>query len=539
MRLSAVSVKPGRDERGMALIAAVLVTMIVLSLAGIAAQIAMHNLSSSSVALKLVQASNAAEAGIDVTIADIQSGTALPVCGPQSQQALGPPTNSYYTLTITYYDSSGASLCEQSGKAPSATPASALLQSVGTTNATDTFGDATWEAELKLTPSPSTGSGFDQALYSGGSMMFSNSATIFGDGSSNDADVYANGDFKCTNHLTNYGNVYSQGDIESTNQCGSVGNWWANGSICDFGNGTIVGSVTAAGDVSGECNSHTPGTISMGSTVVDQGAVARSTITPWPCGTNPDGTPRDIEGSCTENTDSSSNPGPPPADPFPQWSLNTSTWTSAGYTVIDDTTGTSNPGTACPTSGTGSKVYTDLAAMATAGSPPTLIYTDCQIKWSEGNCLKVSGICTWTFANNVAIVDLGGFNTSGAVSFQSASSTEHDFYMMVPFDQYTGGTNQCVGTSNGSGNISFSNKMATGGTNNADPLALMIYTPCSTTLSNSNNLVGQVYTGANLSVTNAYTMHFQMVPVPGYDTTGSDNPSSSTYTVALLYKRQN
>lgn len=514
----------------MALIAAVLVTMIVVGLAGIAAQSALHGISSSAVALKLVQASSAAESGIDATIAGIQSGSELPPCGAQTQQALGPPADTFYTVTITYYDSSGTSMCTQSGVEPSGTPASALVQSVGTTGATQTFGNTTWEAYLKLSPSPPASSGFDQAIYSDGSLSFTNRATLYGDAAGNDANIYADGDFTCTNQLYNYGNVYAQGDIEATNQCGSAGSWWAGGSICDTGKGAIAGSVMAAGDVSGACKSVTAGTISMGSAVVAKGAIARSLITPWPCPNSK------IEGSCSENTDSSTNPGPPSADPFPLWSLNTSTWKTAGYTIINDTTGASNPGTPCSSS---AQVYKDLAAMSTAGSSPTLIYTDCQIQWNVSGCPKVSGLCTWSFANNLAIVDIGGYSATNSASFQSTSSTEHYFYMLVPYDQYGSNTATQCGSGNGTGTVNFTNTITTGGTGNANPLGMLIYTPCNVSFTNSVSVVGQIYSGTGgISVTNNYTMQFQLVPVPGYDTAGSGNPSSTTYTVALVYKRQ-
>ena len=65
-----------KDEEGVAMITAILVSVIVISLSAVAIQLAVHNVGTSAYDRKRVQAVAAAEAGIDATMEELQTAQA-------------------------------------------------------------------------------------------------------------------------------------------------------------------------------------------------------------------------------------------------------------------------------------------------------------------------------------------------------------------------------------------------------------------------------------------------------------------------------
>ena len=479
-------------EEGIALISTMLVVMIVVAFTIVAMSLALHSLNTTSVDRKRTQAVGAAEAGIDVTLQNMV-GTNLP-CSAANALGTG-PTQSSYSVTVAYYDSTGAALTCTAGSGPSGTPASALLTSTGTTNANN-YGDRLMHAFVKL--SPITAGGFDKAIFANSFLTFNNNTTIQGTGGNN-ADLYTNSTYTCTNNQMIYGNVYTQGDISGSNTCSAAGDWWAKGKVSASGNGSIGGNVYAAGDTSGS-----PGTVSMGNTTVAGNAIAKGTISPTPCGPG-----KKIAGTCSAH----GTPGDPPFEAFPVLDWNATPWTGAGYTVVDDR-------------GNCNKLYTDLGSMA-ASTTPTVFLADCQVNWGKQN--------TWTFNTNVAVWSSAGMDTSNAVTIQSASATTHNFYMIVPHDAYGTSTPiTCGSFPDGAGNIAFKNQTTIGSASR--PLDNFIYTPCGVSFTNNQTNVGQIYGGGTVVVTNNFSMTFVPVPVPGGALSGGGGTTG--YSVALEYKRE-
>src|SRR6266568_4053241 len=146
-----------RDERGVALVTALLVSMVVLSLSLVVVQLSIHNSGQSSYDRRRDQAIGAAEAGIDSAFATIQfTGTASLPCGPDSYQGtLSTTPASSYSVTISYYDTSpptGSALsCPLTDDSA---PVAAELVSVGTA-VVATSPDAVsrrMQTEIRLTP---------------------------------------------------------------------------------------------------------------------------------------------------------------------------------------------------------------------------------------------------------------------------------------------------------------------------------------------------------------------------------------------------
>jgi len=484
MSANAVRRTSRASEQGLALISTILVVMIVTMFTVVAVSFSIHALNTTSVDRKRTQSIAAAEAGIDLTLQSM-SGTLLP-CTVANSLGTG-PTQSSYSVTVTYYNSAGSALTCVPATGPSGTPASASLESTGTTNARG-YGDRVMHALVKITPIINPG--FDKAIFADSFLTFNNKTTIQGNGANN-ANLYTNSTFTCTNNEMIYGDVYTQGDISASNTCSGSGDWWAKGKITATGNGAVGGNVFAAGNTAGS-----PGTISMGNTSVAVNAVAKGTISPTPCGPG-----HQIAGTCSANA----NPGNPPAEAFPVLDWNATAWTGAGYTVVDE-------GSNC------AKLYTDLAGMATS-TTPTSFLTTCTVDWGQQN--------TWKFNTDVAVWASGGMSTTNKVTIQSASAASHYFHMIVPHDAF--GTTTPVSCP--TGNIKFTNQTT------ITTLNTFIYTPCAVTFNNNQTEVGQIYAGGQCTVTNQFTMNFLPIPVPGGAISGGSTTAIG-YTVALMYKRE-
>ena len=476
----------------MALITAVLFIMVTTLLAASAMTLSQHSLNTTAVDRKRTQSIGAAEAGIDMTLPAITGAT--PPCTAALSLGTG-PTQSSYSVVVTYYNSTGTPLlC--TANTPVGNPVSALVASTGTTNAS-IYGNRTMDAFVKLTAI--TSGGFGVAILANGPLQMSNQATINGNGANN-ANIYTNTSYTCANNQMVYGNVYSQGDITASNTCSVSGDWWAKGSVVATGNGTVGGNVYAGGATTGSA-----GTVSMGITSVAGSAVAKGSISPTPCGPG-----NRIAGTCSAN----GAPGAPPVQAFPVLDWNASAWTTATvanpvpFAVTDDRG---------KCTGSGSRLYTDLAAMATS-STPTVFLADCPVDWGKN---------TWTFNTDVAVWSTGGMSSANQVTFQSSSTAAHNFYMIVPYHNFgLAAPVTCPA------DISFTNKTTIGVS--GAPLNVFVYTPCDMTINNNQTLNGQLYSGGAMTINNRYTMNFRQVTPPG----GAVGSPTIGYTVALEYERE-
>lgn len=479
-----------RDEQGMAMIIAILCMMVLTMFAVSAVALSAHSLNTTAVDRKRTQAIGAAEAGIDITLQNIASAPPLP-CAASSSLGTG-PTQSSYSVTVTYYDGSGTALACTPGSGPAGTPASALLSSTGTTNAAF-YGNRTMQAFVKLS---AVNAAFGVAIFANGTLTTSNQTTINGNGANN-ANVYTNTNYVCGNNEMVFGNVYAQGDITASNTCSASGDWWAKGSVTSTGNGTVGGSVYAAGATTGS-----PGNISMGITSVAGNAVATGSISPTPCGPG-----NKIAGTCSSH----GYPGLPPMKTFPVLDWNSSAWTTAGYAITDDRGNCT---------GSLSKLYTDLAAMALVTSTtPTVFLADCPVDWGKN---------TWNFNTDVAVWSNAGMGSANQVKLQSATSTAHNFYMIVPYHNF--GTTTPVTTNC---DISFTNNTSLGIP--TGPLNVFVYTPCNMTINNNQTLTGQLFSGNAMTINNRYNMGFRPVAPPGSAVAGLNGIS---YLAALEYQRE-
>ncbi|MHB8681978.1 MAG: hypothetical protein ACYDA2_07785 [Acidimicrobiales bacterium] len=494
----------GHDEQGlMALTIAIAVSSILLLSGMLAYQVASNNQSDAQLRRIQAQALDAAEGGLNRAYQAIQVATSaaqLP-CGTNalSENLATAPAKSSYAVTVSYYDTfrpTDAALSCSTVTGGGATLLAAEIISTGTTAAvsaqkTNEF----MEALVKLSLASTTGTVFDDAMFSNLTMTGSNNPNV--DGQNNNANLYTNGSLVCGNNFVVQGNVTVQGSFSGSNNCTVNGNLTTVGNISASNNTVIGGNATSTGH---PCASQGNITLSNNATV-DQSAYAYCSIT-----LNNNGA---VVHSKVPNDTTLSNP---PTETFPQvpepisGSSAATAWSAAGYThqVTDNN---------CAAAG----VYQDIANMATA-TTPTVIMTTCALSWSNNSSLSLK--------QNLAVFSTAGFSMSNNTSWQSTSSTVHDLYLIVPSSV---GSTQTT-CSAGQPGINFANN-----TSFAATLNVLDYTPCTVTVSNNSTGYGQIY-GGQVNAANNFTTHYVQVPqVPG--SSGGGQVSSST-TIAVVYERQ-
>lgn len=490
-----------KDEAGMAMITAILLSMVAGVLTVGATEYSLHSLNTNQIDRKQVQGLAAAEAGLDVAISDLTSTT--PPCSLSGTLSSAPTTETY-TVTITYYSSAGTSLNSAScattspyDLSSSASPATAIVDSTGVNNS-NLYGARTMEAEVQM--SAVTSPSLTDAVYSGQSMTMDNNFTVTGS-SGNNANFYTSGNFVCNDSGTIDGSIYALGTFtQDSNGCDiegsaeSVGEWLSNGAF------TLGGSIESTdGEVNFDSDSAETvgGSVSAHSSVVWSGA----TYPNWSGSGKPT-----ITGTVTQNATLSS----PATQAFPeeQFPSAESAWESAGYTLITDNS--------CST------ITSDLASDISAMTSSTLFYTTCEITWNSG--------FTYKLPYNLAIVDTGGivFNSGSSMTFESSSSTGHSLYLIVPYNATTTPGNCSISfTINGSTTL--------GNDSGNEPLNAFLYSPCTITYDSTAEVMGQAYSDETVTWNADVTMTVEDGSWPGAtSTTGS----TSSYTLSIVYERE-
>ncbi len=487
-----------RSEAGLAALMTVATVCTVMAL-GVAVlfQVSSIDQTTTEFSGQQAQALNAAEGGLDLSIAEMQTGsvTNLP-CGPGALTASLPtaPEGSRYSASISYYatfpPTNGALSCSQV-RSGAAIPQSAEVTSTGTDARVTQY----MEALVKLTVAQAGASVFDQALFVQGSASFSNAFNLDDPSGHDSANAYVNGSLTCGNSSAIQGNITVEGSFTGTNACTVSGNLTAVGNITEQNSAAIAGSAYATGN-SGCGTGSTQGNILLtNNAVIDQSAYAYCSITLKNSG--------NVSGTSVAPDAALSNP---PAETFPTLTYSASAWSAAGYTSVTNNT--------C--SGAGS-VYTTISAMSSAVSP-TVVLTTCALSWTNSNTISLN--------QNLAIFSTGGFAMANSTNWNSVGSGTHVLYLVVP---------SSVTCSNGSPGITLQNS-----TQFANTLNVLFYTPCQFQATNSTGVMGQgqVYAGT-WSQGNAFSLKYTAVPTaPGATGGPSTSGQSATTTVAVVYERQ-
>jgi hypothetical protein len=477
-----------RDERGIALITAMLVGMVVLSLGLVTIQLSSHNANQSSADRKRVQAINAAEAGLDVYLA------ALPRTPPANLQCTPGVTSfpitpgAQYQVTATFYStfpgidpssSSSASTVIPCSSLASGTviPVGAKIVAKGTAVAQGSAQavSRTMQTEIRLNP---TFGGFGPAIFSHNTLNLQNNLQVNGN-NGNNGDLYTNGDFICGNSSLDYGSVFVQGAATLSNSCTVQQDLRANGNI------TLSNSARIGHDATSSTGSIT---LNNSARIDNNARMAAST-----CST--------CAGHVTGVVTTSSPSAAPPRLELPTVSyLNGgAAWTTAGYTIQN---------------------YSDCALAKTFILGLTAANTTKYVVRITGGCaLAFSNQTTVNLGADLAIISDGPISTSNQSNWNGTAGTGKQLYFIVPRNLFTPATPPDAPATNCAGqNLSLSNNT------NFNNVKTFFYTPCAATFNNQNNgLGGQIFAGT-AQITNQFVLTYNPMLVPGAGSITGFNP---------------
>jgi cytoskeletal protein CcmA (bactofilin family) len=292
-----------RDEQGVALVTAMLISMVVVTLGATSVSLAVHNSEQSAYDRRNVQSIHAAEAGINFYFSHLQSGGVDSFeCSVSQTLPSTPPTS--FEATLALYDSAGLPLpCPLADVEPD----TALIRSVG--RSTKASPARTMEAYVQLVPLP--GGPFGEfAIFSDAQPQFNSNVQVYG-GEAVQGNIYSNASVVIQSNSTIYGSIEAQGSVLLSSNAEVKRSVLAGSSVQLNSNARILQHVTSAGSsVALDSNAQ-----------VLQDARAATTITLLGNAA--------IDGLVLPNTPSA----PPEYRPFPELVFDPFAWQEAGYTV--------------------------------------------------------------------------------------------------------------------------------------------------------------------------------------------------------------
>jgi cytoskeletal protein CcmA (bactofilin family) len=365
-------------EDGFAMITAILVSLVVLSLSLVVFNLAIHNSNQSAFDRDRVQAIHAAEAGLDNYLSALVTNP-TPPCN--SSLDLGSTPVQHYDVSILLYSTwppTGPGECPLlSGE-----PEGALVIAKGSALGGPAGANRSMETAVRLTP---IFGGLNQAIFSDDELNLQNKLDINGN-IGNDGDVYTNGNFSLRNNTVISGSVYAQGYAQ-INQGVVKKDVWANDYV-DLKSISVLGNVTSSTSSISLQNSHVYGDAKAGTTI---------TIGPS----------SQIDGAKTSNSPS----GPPPEIPLPHVEYVESEWTkpeNGGYIINN---------------------FSDCALAKTfisagpVGNHVVRISPTCALSWGGSN-LNLNG--------NMAIITDGSFTLSQQNNWNGIGD-KHTLFIIRPW----------------------------------------------------------------------------------------------------------
>jgi hypothetical protein len=510
------------EERGVAMITALLVSVIVVSLSAVAIELAVHNVGTSAYDRKRVQAVSAAEAGIDATMEQLQTaqaqsdGTINLPCSYVPGSALAfqsTPVSlqmfpgAQYQVAVGFVDKNGTGLACSAVQSGAQTPTSAYITSTGVATATSSSIAVSRTLYTQVTLVPNTG--FTQALFSNGQFSSQNQFTITGY-NSNNGNIYTNGDFVCNNNSTVYGSVYAQGGATVGSSCTMAQDLWTVNSIAFSNSAEVKGNLTSAtGGFTMLNSSKVDGNVKVAGTCTNGGTACAA----------PSGY---IGGTLATG---SASPAPPKYQfPALDWGTGSPTdfmpgYQSQGYTFYN---ASSSPSLTCATGG---------ATIATGFTPPAsspgavadLSPTLCPISYGNNSVINVN--------TNTTIVLNGSFTTVNKVTIQGTAGACPQnaslpvnpivngnciLAIVVPSSAVPGftRTTPCPSPFNTSGayDIALSNQTI------FKNVEVFFYTPCNVNAQNNQGMSGQVYAGGTANIGNNFQLSYVPIPFPNAST---------------------
>jgi len=301
-----------RDDSGIAMITAILVTLAVAAMAVGSFQLAGHDLTQSANDRRRVQAIHAAEAGVDKYL-DYLANSA-PIASPAgslSAETLSVSPSASFTATAVYHcNADGTGIYGTDCSTSSNGPLSAVITSIGRSASVS----RTMTAFVGLAPTPGGYTLGGAAVYANGAASWTGQATVTNAvGTELAANLYSNGDLDLKGGGTVYGQVEAQGFI---NLSGAT---------------DVKNFVTAKGALSVSNNSIVRGNARSSTSTLTNGGVINGNA--YYCtGSAPGGT---VGGSKIAECP---NPAQPPVQTFKGFTYNSTDWSTRGYNVNNFTT---------------------------------------------------------------------------------------------------------------------------------------------------------------------------------------------------------
>lgn len=372
--------RKANDERGVALLTAVMISAIVFIMGASAVQLAVHNSDASGRDRRRVEAIGAAEAGLDWYFSHLQTAEPTSIQCSVTRALTGAPT-ARFTVTGEFYDALGVPLpCPLI-----AVPNSVLITSEGQTSATDPV--RTMQSLVYLVPKPPSEFG-ESAVFSDVDPGLNAETNVFDSGSVN-ADLYTNGNVVLNNNVVVHGSVLAQGFVRMSGNSEVKRDVWAGDFVDMQGDSVVRGNVTSSTfSITLSVNPHIYGDAQAGTTITAGES--------------------QIDGLRIEHSPSD----PPPHSSFPVFTFDPAAWTADGYLVTTFSD--------C-----------DLAKTfieAIPGGKHAVRITDgsCVLRWTASQTVTVRG--------DLAIISDGGLIMDSRARFVSDGSP-HTLHLMFGLDE--------------------------------------------------------------------------------------------------------
>jgi hypothetical protein len=456
-----------RDERGVAMVTALLVMFVVLLLSVAVVTTSIHNTTSSAYDRRRVLAVQAAEAGIDWYYHH------LSVTGPESLSCAATgtvdsgPNTAEWSASIELEDASGSPLvCPLPF---GITPSGAMITSEGRSPTGTLL--RTMQSYVEAKP---IFEGTGAAILAFSPTSITNKLTIISN-EGDEADIFVSCpsspcSLSLSNNQTISGNLYVLGSVSLSNSVVVQGDVWARDGVTMGTGATVIGDVlSSTGSISVSSPASIGGDATAGTTVADQSLVG---------------------GTVLENTVSPD----PPSYTMPQFEFDATeqaAWEVQQYEI---------------------RTFTDCTTAKTFieafGSVPINVFG------TYNYVARITAVCNLEFSNNITInmpgsltiVTDGSITTSNNITWRAVGN-DRTLYLA---SRYRTGLTCSSGAYNISTttNTNFLNIFET------PRLDVLMYSPCSVILRNQNAFSGQVVANT-VDVSNQTTINFVPVAIPG------------------------
>jgi hypothetical protein len=461
------------QERGAALIVALLVAFVVMMLSTLIIDQAIHNTGAAGANRARLTSVSAAEGGLNYYYNYLSTTEISSLSTAATTRSLGSePATSEFTAEPTFYDEDGVAYPAGTTFSAITYPASVKVVSVGTTSSGH---ERTMETFIQLSP---IYGGLDGAIVANSNTTFENNFTVNGY-NGNDGDVYVTtGDFTVPSGLeTIKGNIYVKaGNAFVGTGLHLYGTLWANGSV-------LLDHPQA--DIDGDAKSSTSSV-----TVADGGVDGDA----YYCtGSAPANVTGDEVNECDD---------PPPVTAFPHIPFTASLWTDQGYSIQ-----TFSGASAC----TDARNYIEGSGAGTfqGGAGVAAPFTGAVVRITDTCTYTSTNNATITVGKNLAIVTNGSINLSQRSNWNGSGGTKN-LYFMSPWP--SAGSPSCPTQNVAMGNnTGFNSSVWT-----------FVYSPCTATMNNNNSAFQGQVIGTTVVIGNLFKMNYKPVLVPGAQIVGFD-----------------